>query len=156
MKSRLAPALAAAACCFAVSACGSHTATKNDVIARANGICANALRDIRATPSGSGGTTSLTALAAYLRSVLPILKREASDLRALPKPANGRPLLHQYLSAVGRSTATYRALTAAAARGDQAAVNQALAQLRANPASALAARYGLSQCAGTVGTAVSR
>jgi len=50
----------------------------------------------------------------------------------------------------------YGELAAAARRGDQDAVNLALAQLAANPASSLAARYGLNQCAGAAGTAVPR
>jgi len=87
---------------------------------------------------------------------MPILQREVSNLQALPRPAADRALLDQYLSAVAKSGATYRTLAAAAQRGDQDAVNQALAQLGANPASSLAGRYGLNQCAGAAGTAVPR
>jgi hypothetical protein len=146
--------VALSACC--VAACGGHTATKQDVIAQGNAICAAALRDLRATPSPAGGATSLPALAAYLRAVMPIIQREASKLQALPRPAADRALLDQYVSAVVRSGAMYRALAAAARRGDQDGVNQALAQLQDNPASSLAARYGLSQCAGASGTTVPR
>jgi hypothetical protein len=151
-------ALAAVAATGALAAtgCGGHTATKQDVVVRADAICSNALRDIRATPSPAGGATALPALAAYLRTVVPILRREASDLKALPRPAAHRVLLNQYLAAIGSSSATYRALAAAAARGDQAAVNQALARLQVNRAPALAARYGLRQCVGAAGTAVPR
>jgi hypothetical protein len=152
---RLRTALAGALAALVIAACGGHTVTKQDVIARANAICAGAQRDLRATPPPAGGT-SLSGLAAYLRAVTPILQREVSDLQALPRPAADRALLDQYVSAVARSGATYRALTAAARRGDQDAVNQALAQLQANPSSSLAARYGLNQCAGAAGTAVPR
>jgi hypothetical protein len=153
---RFRTALAAALAAFAVTSCGGHTVTKQDVIARANAICAGALRDLRATPPPAGGETSLPGLAAYLRSVAPILQREASNLQTLPRPAADRAVLDQYVSEVAKAGATYRALAAAALRGDQDAVNLALAQLEANPASSLAARYGLSQCTGAAGTAVPR
>jgi hypothetical protein len=148
--------VAAALAALVVTACGGHTANKQDIIARGNAICAGTLRDLRATPPPAGGETSLPGLAAYLRAVMPILQREVSSLKALPRPTADRALLDRYVSAVAQSGATYRALAAAARRGDQDAVNQALAQLEANPASSLAARYGLSQCAGAAGTAVPR
>jgi hypothetical protein len=153
---RLRTALAAVLAALIVTACGGHTANKQDVIARGNAICAAATRDLLVTPPPAGGETSLRGLAAYLRAVTPILRREVSNLQALPRPPADRALLDQYLLAVAKSGATYRALAAAAQRGDQAAVNQALAQLQVNPASSLAARYGLSQCAGATGTAVPR
>jgi hypothetical protein len=148
--------VAAALAALVVTACGGHTANKQDIIARGNAICAGTLRDLRATPPPAAGETSLPGLAAYLRAVMPILQREVSSLKALPRPTADRALLDRYVSAVAQSGATYRALAAAARRGDQDAVNQALAQLEANPASSLAARYGLSQCAGAAGTAVPR
>lgn len=153
---RIRTALAALLAALVVTACGGHTVTKEDVIARGNAICGAALRDLRATPPPAAGETSLPGLAAYLRAVMPILQREVSNLQMLPRPAADRALLDQYVSAVAKSGATYRALAAAARRGDQDAVNQALAQLEANPASSLAARYGLNQCAGTAGTGVPR
>lgn len=153
---RLRTALATALAALVVSACGGHTATKQDVIARGNAICAGAVRDLQATPPPAGGETSLPGLAAYLSAIMPILQREVSNLKALPRPAADRALLDRYVSAVAQSGATYRALAAAARRGDQDGVNQVLAQLEANPASSLAARYGLNQCAGAVGTAVPR
>jgi hypothetical protein len=153
---RLRVALATVLAALVVTACGGHTATKQDVIARGNAICAGAQRDLLATPPPAGGETSLPGLAEYLDAIMPILQREVSNLKALPRPAADRALLDQYLSAVAESGATYRALAAAARRGDQDGVNQALAQLEANPASSLAARYDLSQCAGGAGTAVPR
>ena len=153
---RLRTALAAATVALVVAACGGHTTTKQDVIARGNAICASAARDLLATPPPAGGEASLSGLAAYLRAIMPILQRELSNLQALPRPTADRALLDQYVSAVTKSGATYRALAAAAQGGDQDAVNQALAQLQANPAPSLAARYGLKQCAGAAGTAVPR
>ncbi len=154
MTRRILPALAAG--CIAATACGGHAATKDDVIARGNAICAGALRDLRATPSPASGRTSLANLAAYMDAVLPIVQREVSNLRALPRPAANRRLLNQYVAAVSRSASTYRSLAQAARRGDQAGVNQALATLQGNPAATLAGRYGISQCASAGGTAVPR
>jgi len=149
-------ALVVALVALIVTACGGHTVTKQDVIARGNAICAGAQRDLLATPSPAAGETSLPGLAEYLSAIMPILRREVSNLQALPRPAADRALLDRYVTAVASSGATYRTLAAAAGRGDQDAVNQALAQLAANPASSLAARYGLNQCAGASGTAVPR
>lgn len=153
---RFQTALAAALATIVVTACGGHTATKQDVIARGNAICAGAQRDLLATPSPAEGETSLPGLAEYLAAIMPILRREVSNLEALPRPSANRALLDQYISAVASLGATYGKLATAAQHGDQDAVNAALAQLAANPASSLAARYGLNQCAGTAGTAVPR
>jgi hypothetical protein len=153
---RLPTALAGTVVALLVTSCGGHTATKQDVVARGNAICAAAVRDMRATPSPAGGGASLSGLAAYLEAIMPVLQREVSSLQALPRPAADRALLDQYVSAVAKSRGTYRTLATAARRGDQDGANQALAQLQANPASSLAARYGLSQCAGATGTAVAR
>jgi hypothetical protein len=141
---------------FGLAACGRHTATKQDVIAQGNAICAAALRELRATPSPATSATSLAALATYLDAVLPIVQREVSNLRALPRPAVDRQLLNRYIAAVSSSGSAYRSLAQDARRGDQAGVNQALATLQANPAGALAGRYGISQCASAGSTAVPR
>ncbi|MFZ0090738.1 MAG: hypothetical protein WAL63_14595 [Solirubrobacteraceae bacterium] len=146
----------AALCAAVVTGCGGHAATKPDVVAQANAICASALRDERATPPPATGQASLPALSGYLQQVLPIVGREVSNLHGLPRPAEDRALLDRYLDAVTDLGSTYRSLAAAARRGDQDGVDQALAALQANPASSLAVRYGLIQCAGAAGTAVSR
>jgi hypothetical protein len=153
---RFQTAVAAVAATIVITACGGHTANKQDVIARGNAICASAQRDLLATPPPAAGETSLLGLGEYLSAIMPILRREVSNLQALPRPPEDRALLDQYVSAVASLGATYRALAAAARRGDQDAVNVALAKLAANPASSLAARYGLNQCAGTSGTGVPR
>jgi hypothetical protein len=137
-------------------ACGSPAATKQDVVARANAICGGTLSDLRANPPTAQGGTSLPALAAYLAHSLPILEREVSSLRALPRPAEDRALLNSYVDAMTSSLSDYRSLAAAARRGDEAGVGQALASLQSSPASTLAGRYGLTQCAGSTSTAVPR
>ncbi len=138
-----------------LAACGSHPATKQDVIARGNAICAGALRELRAIPPPSSGGTSLPALSAYLKDALPIVEGEVSNLRALPRPAQDRALLDRYVAAMTSSSSAYRSLAAAAGRGDQNGVDQALATLQTNPAATFAGQYGLSQCASAGSTAVS-
>lgn len=140
---------------LALAACGGHAATKQDVIARGNAICAGALRELRAIPPPSSGGTSLPALAAYLKDAVPIVDGEVSSLRALPRPAENRALLNRYVTAMTSSLSAYRSLAAAAQRGDQSDVDQALAAIQASPASKLAGQYGLSQCASAGSTAVS-
>jgi hypothetical protein len=129
----------------AVSGCGDTAATKHDVIARADAICTRTLRDVRsvAPPAGS----ALPELAAYLRQVVPIVDREVSRMRALPRPAEDRALLDRYVAAVATSGRDYRALARAAGQGRRAAVAQTLNSLAASPAPALARRYGIAQCA---------
>jgi hypothetical protein len=144
-----------AAACLAATACGGHTVTKKDVIARANGICINALRAVRSLPPPSGGARSPSALAPYLQKVAPIVEKEASETRALPRPTQDRALLNRYVAAVTASANQYRALADAAKNGDSAALSQGLAALRASPVPALAARYGLTRCNVSAGSGAS-
>jgi hypothetical protein len=144
-----------AAACLAAAACGGHTVTKKDVIARANGICITALRAARSLPPPAGGTGSPAALAGYLDKLVPIVDKEASQTRALPRPAQDRAVLNRYVAAVTAGARQYRALATAAKQGDAAAVTQGLAALRASPAAALAAQYGLTRCNASASTGVS-
>jgi hypothetical protein len=129
--------------------CGSYT--KHDFIARADAICANALRATRSI--ALGGTAAATqdpaALAAYLRRALPIIHTEATQLHALRRPsdtARDHALLTRYLQAVTETAAAYRRLAVAAQHRDPQAVANAGAALRSNPGAALASRYGLRTC----------
>jgi hypothetical protein len=151
------PTLAAigAGACMIATACGGHTATKQDVVARANGICINALRAVRSLPPPAGGTASPQALAPYLQKVVVIVEKEAADTRALPRPAQDRVLLDRYVAAVTAGAGQYRALARAAENGDSAAVSRGLAALRTSPVPALAARYGLTRCSVSAGSGVS-
>ena len=128
--------------------CG-NTVTKQDVIKRADAICASTLREVRAL-------TSPALNAPYLDHLAALIGAEAAQLEKLPRPARDRALLDQYLAAVARVAAGYRALAAVSKQGDNGRVAAALAALRVNPAPALATRYGMSVCAGTSGTAVAR
>lgn len=156
MRGRAPGAIAAITACLAIAGCGSgHTATKQDVVARGNAICAGALRDIRSLPAPASAGGSTGGLAKYLRQVVPIVHKEIAGLRALPRPTRDRALLDQYLAAMAAVESKYRAVLAAARSGDAAAVSGALSTLAASPAAGLAQRYGLSQCASASGTAVS-
>jgi hypothetical protein len=144
-----------AACCSGVMACGGHAATKQDVIARANGICITVLRQVRSIPPPAGGTGAPAALAAYLEKVVPIVEKEAADTRALPRPAKDRAVLDRYIAAVTAGAGAYDALETAARNGDAAAISRGLAALRGSPAPALAAQYWLNRCNVSAGTGVS-
>ena len=153
---RFAGASIAAACLAAtVAACGGHTATKQDVIARGNAICAQALREIRALPAPISGGTSTAGLAKYLAQVVPIIHTEIGGLRKLPHPPRDRALLQRFLAAMGSTEARYRAVLAAARSGDSASVSAALSALAGGASVTLAGQYGLTQCATAGGTAVS-
>jgi hypothetical protein len=137
----------------AVSACGGHTVTKKDVIARGNQICQTAASSVRAVPPPTG--QSLPELAQYYKQVTPVVQAEVKQLRELPRPSQDRALLNQYLDAIGSSASEYDALVSAAQNGDRAAVDSASAALRSNPAASLATRYGITECGGSLGTAAS-
>jgi hypothetical protein len=147
------PALGAGA--LILGGCGGSSVSQGDVIARGNAICAGALRQVRATPSPAGGAGSLAGLSDYLKQVMPIVDREISDIRALPRPSQDRALLDRYVAALAATRADYVRLAAAAKNGDSTGAAQALAALQASPAQALAKRYGLSACAAPAGTSVS-
>jgi hypothetical protein len=144
-----------AAACLAATACGGHTATKQDVIAQGNAICAGALRNIRALPTPASAEASTAALAKYLEQVVPIIHTEIAGLRKLPRPARDRALLDRFLAAMGTTESQYRTLLAAARAGDSASVSEALSALAAGSSTTVARRYGLTQCANAGGTAVS-
>jgi hypothetical protein len=134
-----------------VAGCGSSV-TQRDFVTRADGICAAALREVRAVPPPSlrsGGSQAVPAVAGYLARVVPIVTQEAAALRRLQRPSGGsagRALLDRYLAALAQEATDYRRLAAAARRGDAAGVADAEGALRASPAVALAARYGLRTC----------
>jgi hypothetical protein len=137
----------------ALAACGGHTITKADVIARGNQICETAASSVRALPPPGG--QSLSDLARYYKQVTPIVRAEVNQLRALPRPAQDRTLLNRYLDAIASSASDYETLAAAARDGDRAELATAAAALRSNPAAGLATSYGITRCGGSLGTAAS-
>jgi hypothetical protein len=150
---RVAATLAACLVAAALAACGGSSATKKDVIARGNAICSNAVSSVRAVVPPPKGSTSGTALSGYFQRLAPIVNKEVSQLRKLPRPSTDKALLNSYIDAVTRAGATYKQLVAAAHRNDLQSVAKYLSALRANPAQSLAQRYGMSECAAAAGTA---
>jgi hypothetical protein len=135
-----------------VSACGSAY-TKHDFAQRADAVCAGAVGELRAlAPPNFGGPAPHVqrAMSAYMTRVVRIVRSEAAQLRALPRPAQNAhqaALLRRYLAALDRSVADYRSLAAAQLRGDGSARATAEAALAADPVGTLAASYGLRSCA---------
>jgi hypothetical protein len=122
--------------------------TKSDFVARADAICASALRQTRSIPPGAD-------LGGYLAAVLAVVQSEATQLRALRRPpdtAGDRATLEQYFAALGQTVSDYRQLAAAAQSGDQQIVASAEASLAASPLESLAARYGLRSCGAPTAT----
>jgi hypothetical protein len=133
--------------CAVCTACGSGY-DKADFVARADAICARALRDTRAVPPPTSQQSS--ALAPYAATVLAIVRHENEQLQGLALPPQGaaaRKLLRDYLAAAKSAVGDYAALASAAKHGDGGGVASAEAGLRSNPVSVLAQRYGLRDCA---------
>lgn len=137
--------LASAAAATVVAGCGGHTATRSDVIARANAICFGSQQALRSIPAPAAGNE---AVAAYLRKITPIVAKEAGQLRALPRPGPRQATLDRFIAASSSTVADYRTAARAAAAGDDGGVQQAFARLRASPAPGYARAYGLKQCSG--------
>jgi hypothetical protein len=144
-----------AACLVAgiASACGSSSPTKKDVIARGNAICSSAVSSVRAVVPPAKGASSGTALAGYFKQLAPIVAKEISQLRKLPRPSTDKALLDRYIDAVTKAGKIYKQLAAAAQRNDIPGVAKYLGALRASPAQSLAQQYGMSQCAAAAGAA---
>jgi hypothetical protein len=135
-----------------LAACGSGY-TKRDFIARADAICASALRQARAIPPPTltGSVASQAGqLSIYLDKLLPIVQSEFTQLQAVRLPAQGargRVTLERWFKALREDLGTFQVLAAAAKRGDAQGVTSAEAALRASQAGSLAQSYGLPACA---------
>jgi hypothetical protein len=139
--------LATVATAATITGCGGHSATRKDVIARANAICFTAQQAARSV--ASPGAADAQALARYFDKVVPIVAKESRQLAALPRPKQRQATLNHYVDAVGASVADYRAAARAAAAGDAGGVTQALARLQSTGATRYARAYGLNQCTGS-------
>lgn len=141
-----------------LAGCGAYT--KSNFVARADAICASTVRQTRsiAPPSfSSSAGKRMSALANYLGAALPIEQSEATQIRALPRPAGNaraRGVLARYLAALAQAVGEYRELEAAAKRENAQGVARAEAALATNPVTSLATSYGLRSC-GTPGATVS-
>ena len=135
-----------------VAGCGGSY-TKRDFVARADAICASALRQLRSIPPPSSSPSAAPpagAPAGYLATVLAVEQSQYRQLRALRRPAQdnvGRAKLTRWLASLTRVVEDYRELATAAQRGNAEGVSSAEAALRASPVGSLAASYGLSSCA---------
>jgi hypothetical protein len=150
---RVAAMLAACLVAVALAACGGSSATKKDVIARGNAICSSAVSAARAVVPPAKGAGSGTALAGYFKQLGPIVAKEVSQLRKLPRPSTDKAVLDRYIDSVTKAGNVYKQLAAAARRDDIQSVANYLSALRASPAQSLAQQYGMSQCAAAAGTA---
>jgi hypothetical protein len=139
--------------------CGS-TVTKHDYIARADAICAAAVRQTRSIPppvAASSAGARPRALAQYVRRVTPIAASELAQLQSLKRPhgsVSDTAALSRYLVALRAAVDHYRALGAAAAAGDAGGVRDAEASLAGSRVTALASAYGLRACGTPGGTGV--
>ena len=157
MLARVRPiALSFAVVCLglAVTSCGGAAVTQPDFVARADAVCAGALRRTRTIPAPSG--TGTRALGHYLDAVVLVVRAEDGQLHRLRRPAGGsgdRARLSTFLSAFDAAVGHYAALAAAARRGDATAIAREEVAVRAAPTAALAARYGLHVCGAAPSTA---
>lgn len=149
---RIAATLSASLIAVIATACGSSSPTKKDVIARGNAICSAAVSSARAVVPPATGTGSGTALAGYFKQLQPIVAKEVSQLRKLPRPSTDKALLDRYINSVTQAGDVYQRLVSAAKRNDINGVAKYLGELRASPARSLALHYGMSQCASAAGT----
>jgi hypothetical protein len=147
MRRPYAIAIAGVIAAALLAGCGGHTATRQDVVARANAICFTAQQAARSIAPPSA--TNPRALAAYFEKLTPIVAQEARELAALPRPPQRQQALNRYVEAIGASVAEYRTAARAAAAGDTGGATQALAQLQAGGAVGYAHAYGLTQCTGS-------
>jgi hypothetical protein len=153
---RLTAAVVTLAFALPLAGCGSKY-TKQDFVARADGICTKALRDARsiAPPSAAGGKDA--ALAGYLSRLVPILESEQSQLRKLKRPGQTAAQsagLDDYFKALAAQVTAIQRLLTAAGSGDSPGIAAAEGALRSDPIAAAAARYGLRACGTPGGTGV--
>lgn len=134
------------ACSLLRDEAGGETISKSEYVQKANAICADANRRIRALGQPSGSIREQAALA---RQVNEITRSTVIRVSALPAPEADAPMLdalyRQALQAVRAGDRSTRAIE----RGDAAAANKAFARgatLIAEVNNGLA-QYGLTECA---------
>jgi hypothetical protein len=149
VRSTAASPVAALALVALLSGCGGSY-TRADFVSRADAICLGTVRQLRSVASVAITTTGgEQASATYLERAAPIVRSEAKQIAALPRPAEGKRAaaeLIAYVAALRDVAAGFRSLARAERSGDDAAFAQAIERLRANPVASLAQRYGLRYC----------
>jgi hypothetical protein len=135
-----------------VCGCGAAAATKQDVIARGDAICESATRAVLAvTPTFLPGGRPTPR---YYAQTAPIVEAELQSLLELPQPSQDGAVLRQFRSAVSALAPVYRAILAAADRGDMAAIAALDAHAGRIDSAGPALRYGMRGCARAAGRPV--
>jgi hypothetical protein len=140
-----------------VAGCGGGI-DHRQYVQRADAICTFTLRSVRSlTPPELAGAASArdASLAVYLDQLLPLLRRELRQLRALPHPSQRAAQTRaqdRYLASLSHSVGQFASFATAARAGDGNVVNMLEAELAADPAPRLAAAYGLSACSSSAAT----
>jgi hypothetical protein len=152
-------AATAGATALLVAGCGGGI-DHRQYVQRADAICAFTLRSVRSlTPPQLSGATSAhdASLAVYLGQLVPLLRRELRQLRALPRPSERAAqtrALDGYLASLNRSVSRFASVEQAARSGDGDGdvVNLLESELAADPAPRLAFAYGLTGCSSSAPT----
>jgi hypothetical protein len=143
----IAVSLATVAAATTLAGCGS-TYTKADLITSADAVCTGAIAQVRSI-AARADTLGLSGLAAYLAQVVPVVRSEVRQLRALRRPKEGvqdRLAFSRFLDDEARVAAGFAAWAQAAKRGDAKAAAGAASALTKIPVAADARRYGLRDC----------
>jgi len=142
---------------LSVAGCGGRI-DHHQYVQRGDAICSFTLRSVRSltAPELSGaGSAHNIALAAYLGHLVPLLRRELRQLKALGRPsqrATQTQELDSYLGSLSSSVSQFTSLAAAAHAGESGAINRLEAELAADAAPRLAAAYGLRACSSSAPT----
>lgn len=125
--------------------CGDEGPTKQEFIARADRICADAKQDLAklGRPKDIGDLERLSAEARRINA------RVLKELRALEAPEEDRAQIRRMIERLEHATETIPSLTEAARAGDEAALARAARRIRVatEDASRIARDYGFKECA---------
>ena len=152
MRLRLAVAGIVLAGVFAVAGCGGgdggggEALTKEEWIAQADEICAEANTQIDAL----GEPASLEEVADYSAKATEISRAQLEELRALTPPEGDEALIDEALGLVGQLIDEAAKLEDAAKEGDVTRINEIVAAIDPidERADQLAQDYGLQECGG--------
>ena len=131
------------------SGCGSPPPPQASYAARAQAVCASALRQARDLTSSGPPAGTAAPGSGYAGRLVWILTGELAALRRLPPPPAARAAIERYLTALGRARDELAVLARPGAAAGNAAAPAAAAALRALPVAALARAAGLPACGAT-------
>jgi hypothetical protein len=134
----------------AVTACGGGGAnnerlTKDELVQRANGVCAEYERKVKAL----GNPQTLTDLVTYARSAHQALADGLEQLRELHPPAELEAKYDTWVAAGDRALERIDELQKAAAKGDQIEIQRLVnaARREDEQSDRLASQLGMTECA---------